>query len=226
MRASVSDPVGATKPNREIQNAVIMGRKTWESIPSRFRPLKGRINVIVTRNPDFQASDTPDQEYVLVFHDISSALRGLHMLDKSSGRGVDKIFVIGGSEIYKSTLKLDKTLRILQTQVRRKDGQEIECDTFFPLALDVRNAPDGWREVEARAELEEWAGEEMPRMKASPHEDESATSNKFGDTGRWREDGDFEVRVLGWERHGVKDRAGSDMEPLREDDSRKLGLEN
>ena len=39
------------------QNAVIMGRKTWESIPQKFRPLKDRLNVVLTRNADFEVPD-------------------------------------------------------------------------------------------------------------------------------------------------------------------------
>lgn len=41
--------VTSTTTDPTLQNAVIMGRKTWESIPSKFRPLPGRLNVILTR---------------------------------------------------------------------------------------------------------------------------------------------------------------------------------
>ncbi|HEY9713021.1 MAG TPA: dihydrofolate reductase, partial [Chroococcales cyanobacterium] len=37
-----------------LQNAVIMGRKTWDSIPEKFRPLEGRINIVLTRSRDLQ----------------------------------------------------------------------------------------------------------------------------------------------------------------------------
>jgi dihydrofolate reductase len=44
--------VTSEAPEGAAQNAVIMGRKTWESIPAKFRPLPGRLNVVLTRSPD------------------------------------------------------------------------------------------------------------------------------------------------------------------------------
>ena len=50
-----SIPTGSSDPSKQAMNAVIMGRKTWESIPIKFRPLKGRINVVVSRTPGKEA---------------------------------------------------------------------------------------------------------------------------------------------------------------------------
>lgn len=65
---------------------VIMGRKTWDSLPPRFRPLPGRRNVVVTRNPDWRAD---------------GAERAAS-LDEALGLVADaaKVFVIGGAELY------------------------------------------------------------------------------------------------------------------------------
>nr|GAT44172.1 predicted protein [Mycena chlorophos] len=44
-----------TNAPADSSNAVVMGRNTWESIPTKFRPLKSRHNVVVSRNPTFNA---------------------------------------------------------------------------------------------------------------------------------------------------------------------------
>lgn len=77
-----------------LQNAVIMGRKTWESIPPKFRPLKGRLNIVLTRN-----SEVALPQDVMKKDSFDSALSFLSTPTVSST--VDKIFVIGGGEIYK-----------------------------------------------------------------------------------------------------------------------------
>jgi dihydrofolate reductase len=71
---------------------VIMGRKNYESIPKKFRPLEARQNIILTRNKDYTA------EGAFVVHTLSGAFE----LASSYGKG--KAFIIGGAEIYKLAL--------------------------------------------------------------------------------------------------------------------------
>ncbi|KAI0215959.1 Viral dihydrofolate reductase [Lamellibrachia satsuma] len=102
------------------QNAVIMGRKTWESIPEKFRPLQKRVNVILSRHPQKQ----PDGVYVAgSFDEAINMLTSVPLLHK-----VDKLFVIGGSSVYKTALQSLLCQRIYLTRVLG----DFECDTFFP----------------------------------------------------------------------------------------------
>lgn len=65
---------------------VIMGRKTWDSLPPRFRPLPGRSNIVITRQSDWQA------EGALVAHDLQQALQQC--------AGAADVWVIGGAQLY------------------------------------------------------------------------------------------------------------------------------
>jgi dihydrofolate reductase len=93
---------------------VIMGRKTWESLPERFRPLPGRRNLVLSRRPGYEA---PGAEVVA---DLDAALA----LARSSG--APRAFVIGGEQIYRQTLPLANEL--LLTEVER----DFEGDAHFP----------------------------------------------------------------------------------------------
>ena len=99
-------------------NAVVMGRKTWESLPDKFRPLPGRLNVILTKQADF---DLP--QGVLGYDHIEVMLKDLARRPE-----IEKVFVIGGAELYASAVKHPCCQEILLTQVR---GQ-YSCDVFFP----------------------------------------------------------------------------------------------
>jgi dihydrofolate reductase len=99
---------------------ILMGRKTYESIG---RPLPGRTNIIISRNPSYSQPDC------LVFNDIEKALE--------SCRDAEEIFVIGGSDLYKSMLPVADTLYLTQIH------QEFPGDTFFP-EIDAEQ----WIEVE------------------------------------------------------------------------------
>ena len=69
------------------QNAVIMGRKTWESIPPKFRPLPNRLNCILSRNPS--QIDAPESDCCLFFDSLDKSLSHL-----SNMPHIEHIFVI------------------------------------------------------------------------------------------------------------------------------------
>ncbi len=91
---------------------VIMGRKTWESLPPRFRPLPGRRNVVVSRQSRFEA---PGAE---VAASVQAALALV--------QDAPKVFVIGGAQIYEAALA--QADELLLTEIDR----EYVGDTAFP----------------------------------------------------------------------------------------------
>lgn len=109
-----------------MDKPIIMGRRTWESLPKR--PLDGRDNIVITRDLDFRADGAH------VVHSVEDALELGRKF--ASSRGADEIAVIGGAQIYKDTL--DHADRIYLTEVHGTP----EGDTVFP-ALDRQI----WREV-------------------------------------------------------------------------------
>ncbi|KOS17923.1 Dihydrofolate reductase [Escovopsis weberi] len=130
-------------------NAVIMGRKTWDSIPPSFRPLKNRLNIVITRSaplPPPLAHD-PSLAQEIRVPSIEAALRC------AQESGASRIFVIGGAAIYRAALEMQSArMRILLTSIE----EDFDCDVFFP--LDPRTA-EGWRRSSVR-ELGEWTGED------------------------------------------------------------------
>jgi dihydrofolate reductase len=94
---------------------VVMGRKNWDSIPERFRPLTGRENVVLTRNENFMAAGAE------VFHSLESAIVHYQKDERI-------LFVIGGGEIYRMALELNCVDEMYVTHVDATYG----ADTFFP----------------------------------------------------------------------------------------------
>ncbi|WP_428357309.1 dihydrofolate reductase [Methyloprofundus sp.] len=92
-----------------MDHPIIMGRKTFESIG---RPLPGRQNIIISRNPDYQ------QPGCLVFNNLDNALQ--------SCAEIDEVFVIGGATLYEATLERADKLYITEIQ------QAFDGDTWFP----------------------------------------------------------------------------------------------
>ena len=139
------------------RNAVIMGRKTWDSIPAKFRPLKDRTHVVISSQDRSQLQSIPDD--VVVAPDIIS---GLRLLDQSVKEGkvlpVARAFVIGGSSIYKAALELPQTNRILLTRI----SKDYDCDTFFPEALNNANTntPSSWQR-KSNQELQDFVQEDV-----------------------------------------------------------------
>jgi dihydrofolate reductase len=109
-------------PSPEKQNAVIMGRKTWESIPSKFRPLEGRTNVVLTTSTT--ASSYPSD--VVVASSLDDATSQLEKLDN-----LGNVFVIGGAKVYEESIQSGLVKRVIYTQVS-KVPEDAKFDAFFP----------------------------------------------------------------------------------------------
>lgn len=101
---------------------VVMGRKTWESLPEKFRPLPNRKNVVITRQTDYAVPDG-----VLTFSSTEDVFAQL---------ATEDIFIIGGAELYKQTIDHADALEITHI------NQTVDGDAFFPQI----NA-ETWREV-------------------------------------------------------------------------------
>ena len=99
-------------------HTVLMGRKTWESLPERFRPLPGRRNIVVSRQADYLA---PGAEMA------NSLENGLILASTAKNTpSTAKLFIIGGAEIYQQAIVLADCLEITEVDLAP------EGDTWFP----------------------------------------------------------------------------------------------
>lgn len=95
---------------------VIMGKKTWESIPLEDRPLSNRINAVITNNREFSHPDCT------IFYSVEDAIN--YYKDKSN----KEIFIIGGAQIYEYCITRDLIDEMFITFIHHS----FEADTFFP----------------------------------------------------------------------------------------------
>lgn len=107
---------------KTINCNVIMGRKTFESLP---KPLPNRLNIVLTRNKDFKSN----HENVIIINDW------FDFLDLDVNIRNNKSFVIGGSEIFKQVLEKDWITKIHSTIV----NVELEGDTYFNFLDHIKN---------------------------------------------------------------------------------------
>ncbi len=91
---------------------VIMGRRTWDSLPARFRPLPGRRNLVVTRQPAWAA------EGAEVVHSLDAALAAV--------AGAPTAFVMGGGQLYAQALPRADELVLTEIDA------DLDGDTLFP----------------------------------------------------------------------------------------------
>lgn len=129
------------RPEREGQvrlgeprgkNAVVMGRKTWDSIPARFRPMEGRYNIVITSRPqelrNTLSEATTDDVYVVGSFD-EAIEEGARLVAQSGGR----VYVLGGSAVYATALDDDRCEAVFIT--RLVEHAEMPCTVFFPGSL-------------------------------------------------------------------------------------------
>ena len=95
-------------------NIVVLGRKNYESIPERFRPLPNRENAVLTRNTSYAAPGC------LLFHSLEECLE--HYKNETDRT----VFIIGGGEIYKQALNVVSEMYITHVD------KSYDADTFFP----------------------------------------------------------------------------------------------
>ncbi|WP_420433446.1 dihydrofolate reductase [Hyphobacterium sp.] len=109
---------------------VIMGRKTWESLP--VKPLPGRTNIVVTRTDGYHA------EKAIVVGDLGAAFDEAHI--RADMDGVEEVCVIGGAQIYADTRQVAD--RIYLTEVEAEPEGDAFLEPF---------APDIWKEIHREA---------------------------------------------------------------------------
>ena len=102
-------------------NMVIMGRKTWTSIPEKFRPLPGRVNVVLSTS----MTEAPPGAL------LASSLREAVNL-AAADSNIEDVFVIGGASVYKEAVESQWPCRIYLTRVRT----QFECDTFLDIPFE------------------------------------------------------------------------------------------
>jgi dihydrofolate reductase len=100
-----------------VGHYVIMGRKNFESIPPKYRPLPHRINIILSRNEDFMA------EECYTFNNLEEAI------EMARDNGEEQVFIIGGSQIYKLAMDANLVSHMYLTYV---DASFPDADAFFP----------------------------------------------------------------------------------------------
>lgn len=95
-----------------LGHPVLMGRKTWDSLPARFRPLPGRQNVVLTRQADLQLAGAQ------VASSLGAALQLL--------AGAPQVFVIGGAQLYAQALPHANEMVLTEIDA------DLEGDVYFP----------------------------------------------------------------------------------------------
>ena len=117
--------ITTTTLNPNLQNAIVMGRKTWQSIPVKRRPLANRLNIVLSKT--MQIKDQPNEPHS-IFPDLQDAIDYLNKQE-----AIESIFIIGGEQVYKSILDLKLCDRIYLTKILK----EFDCDAYYP-QLDVQ----------------------------------------------------------------------------------------
>ncbi|XP_066157701.1 dihydrofolate reductase isoform X2 [Euwallacea fornicatus] len=109
------------------KNVVIMGRKTWDSIPGKYKPLAGRINFVLSRS-DLNLEQFPDS---FAFKSFDEAYKKLQ--DTQFQPSYEDVWVIGGSSLYEEAFASPYFQKLYLTKIQKN----FNCDTFFPVELET-----------------------------------------------------------------------------------------
>ena len=103
--------------DQTLHHPIVMGRKNYESIPEKYRPFKERMNIVVSRQPEYQAPGC------FLFQDLGEAV------EFAKEHHDDEIFIIGGGQIYAEALQMEMADRLYITHV---DASFPDAHSFFP----------------------------------------------------------------------------------------------
>ena len=140
-------------------NIVVMGRKTWESIPDTFKPLENRFNIILSNNEHYRIEQNTNYKCGTInknnntgvyfttwenfittdYLQVEENFNKLYSKYKTHSFNKFNYYIIGGEEIYKQALDTKLNIKIHATEIYPVNKNEIECDTFFPTILNISN---------------------------------------------------------------------------------------
>lgn len=116
-----------------LKNVVIMGRKTYLSIPNKFRPLPDRKNIVITENVNAKTEYNISDD-VIIANSFKSALDSAYkyidenkVLDDSNNLKQGKVFVIGGASLFEESIRHKECKTIYYTLIYN----DFDCDTFM-----------------------------------------------------------------------------------------------
>ena len=159
-----------TKPKENDKTTfsiVIMGRKTWDSIPEKFKPLPNRYNVILSNDDNYRLEQNTIYDFGKIIKNEENIYKntGVFFTTWDNFINTDYIkieniinninvnsiyhsvnitnrfnyYVIGGEQIYKKALESNLNITLYTTEIYSVDKRYIECDSFFPTLLNLNN---------------------------------------------------------------------------------------
>ena len=109
----------------EGNNAILMGRTTWESLPEAYRPLDNRLNIVVTRNQDY---------FIEGVHTCSSIENGLSVSEENES---EICWIIGGANVYEQCRELVDEIHV--TMVETNQSGDVRVELFSDEDWDKEN---------------------------------------------------------------------------------------
>ncbi len=117
--------------DRTTGGVVIMGRRTWESLPERYRPMPGRVNVVVTSATDLDGADA-------VVSSLTAARSAAHRLAPDAPH-----WIMGGGQLY--TAAMDEVDALVVTEIDLETQGDTYAPTIDPTVWTVANN-SGWHD--------------------------------------------------------------------------------
>jgi len=119
---------------------VIMGRKTWESFPDKYRPLPGRTNIVITRQEGW--GDTPGADGAIAVKSLDDAL-----LESQFASGHETVWIIGGGDIFTQSLDL-ADVAVVTTIDTAEEGDTFAPELGYDWTAGASLPSDGWLTAE------------------------------------------------------------------------------